>query len=75
MFRVSVGNGNEVQPEDITVTFADVKGVDEAKSELQDIVEFLRNPSKFVSLGGKLPKGVLLVGPPGESLFCNVYFI
>jgi len=67
MFRVSVGNGNEVQPEDINVTFSDVKGVDEAKSELQDIVEFLKNPSRFVSLGGKLPKGVLLVGPPGKA--------
>jgi ATP-dependent metalloprotease len=65
MFRVSVGNGNEVQPEDINVNFDDVRGVDEAKQELQDIVDFLKNPSKYVALGGKLPKGVLLVGPPG----------
>jgi ATP-dependent metalloprotease len=67
MFRVNVGNGNEVQPEDINVTFADVKGVDEAKNELQEVVEFLRSPEKFVQLGGKLPKGVLLVGPPGTG--------
>jgi len=39
--------------------------VDEAKQELQDIVEFLRNPDKFTNIGAKLPKGVLLVGPPG----------
>ncbi|XP_014786919.1 ATP-dependent zinc metalloprotease YME1L isoform X2 [Octopus bimaculoides] len=55
----------EVNPEDITVTFEDVKGVDEAKQELKDIVEYLKNPEKFTALGAKLPKGVLLVGPPG----------
>uniref|UniRef100_A0A8C5C1K9 ATP-dependent zinc metalloprotease YME1L1 n=1 Tax=Gadus morhua TaxID=8049 RepID=A0A8C5C1K9_GADMO len=49
------------------VTFDHVKGVDEAKNELQDVVEFLRNPQKFTVLGGKLPKGVLLVGPPGTG--------
>lgn len=67
MFRMNVGNGNEVHPEDITVSFEDVKGVDEAKQELQEIVEFLRNPEKFTSLGAELPKGVLLVGPPGTG--------
>ncbi|CAN7943970.1 unnamed protein product, partial [Ixodes hexagonus] len=65
--RVLIGTTNEVLPEDIEVTFDDVKGVDEAKQELQEIVEFLRNPEKFSSLGGKLPKGVLLVGPPGTG--------
>ncbi|XP_056594725.1 ATP-dependent zinc metalloprotease YME1L1 [Triplophysa dalaica] len=49
------------------VTFEHVKGVDEAKKELQDVVEFLRNPQKFTVLGGKLPKGILLVGPPGTG--------
>uniref|UniRef100_A0A8C5A7C7 YME1-like 1b n=1 Tax=Gadus morhua TaxID=8049 RepID=A0A8C5A7C7_GADMO len=49
------------------VTFEHVKGIDEAKSELQDVVEFLRNPQKFTVLGGKLPKGLLLVGPPGTG--------
>ncbi|GBN02898.1 ATP-dependent zinc metalloprotease YME1 [Araneus ventricosus] len=65
--RVFMGTANEVYPEEIDVTFEDVKGVDEAKQELQEIVEFLRNPEKFSALGGKLPKGVLLVGPPGTG--------
>jgi cell division protease FtsH len=47
------------------VTFADVAGADESKEELQEVVEFLKEPQKFISLGARLPKGVLLVGPPG----------
>jgi cell division protease FtsH len=49
------------------VTFEDVAGVEEAKMEVQEIVEFLRDPQKFTRLGGKIPKGVLLVGPPGTG--------
>lgn len=50
-----------------TKTFEDVAGVDQAKEDLQEVVEFLRNPAKFERLGGKIPKGVLLVGPPGTG--------
>jgi cell division protease FtsH len=52
---------------EVKVTFNDVAGVQEAKDELVEIVEFLRNPKKFQRLGGKIPKGVLLVGPPGTG--------
>jgi cell division protease FtsH len=49
------------------ITFADVAGVEEAKEELREIIEFLKDPQKFQKLGGKIPKGVLLVGPPGTG--------
>ena len=51
----------------VGVSFADVAGVEEAKAEVSEIVEFLRDPSKFQRLGGKIPKGVLMVGPPGTG--------
>lgn len=54
-------------PDQKRVTFKDVAGVDEAKEELQEIIEFLKNPQKFAKLGGKIPKGVLLMGPPGTG--------
>jgi cell division protease FtsH len=56
-----------VNHSDKVVTFEDVAGVDEAKEELKEIIEFLKEPKKFSRLGGKIPKGVLLVGPPGSG--------
>ncbi|HAJ05519.1 MAG TPA: cell division protein FtsH, partial [Chloroflexi bacterium] len=50
-----------------TVTFDDVAGADEAKEELQEVVEFLQQPEKFIGLGARIPKGVLLVGSPGTG--------
>ncbi len=54
-----------ISPDTPTVTFADVAGVDEAKQELAEVVEFLSQPAKFAALGARIPKGVLMVGPPG----------
>src|SRR4051795_11054141 len=53
--------------DDVKVSFTDVAGVDEAEEELKEIVEFLKTPKKYTTLGGRIPKGVLLVGPPGTG--------
>ena len=56
-----------VQPSDVGVTYADVGGADEAITELREIIQFLKTPERFARLGGRIPKGVLLVGPPGTG--------
>ncbi len=56
-----------ISQDNIKITFADVAGVNEAKEELEEIIEFLKEPKRFTSLGGRIPKGVLLLGPPGTG--------
>jgi len=66
-FQFGRSKAKLISPDTPKVTFSDVAGADEAKEELQEIIEFLKDPQKFVRLGGRLPKGVLLVGPPGTG--------
>jgi len=63
----SQSRANAIPQEDVGVTFDDVAGIEECKQELQEVVEFLRTPSKFTRLGGRIPTGVLLVGLPGTG--------
>jgi cell division protease FtsH len=56
-----------IDPQDVAVTFNDVAGVDEAKDEVREIVDFLKEPARFASIGGRIPRGILLVGPPGTG--------
>ena len=67
IFGVGKSKATEVKPEDITVTYKDVGGADEAIADLQEIIQFLKTPEQFATLGGRIPKGVLLVGPPGTG--------
>jgi len=67
IFGVGKTKAQEVKPEDVGVTYEDVGGADEAIAELQEIIQFLKNPEQFARLGGRIPKGVLLVGPPGTG--------
>jgi cell division protease FtsH len=67
VFGLGKSKARMLRPARDRVTFADVAGVDEAKESLQEIVDFLRNPRTFQRLGGRIPRGVLLVGPPGSG--------
>ncbi len=66
-FGLGKSKARLLNQESARVTFADVAGVDEAKQELEEVVQFLRSPDKFSRLGGKIPRGALLVGPPGTG--------
>jgi len=65
--KVGGGQSHEVRPEHQNTRFSDVHGCDEAKEELLDVVDFLKHPERYNKLGGRLPKGVLLIGPPGTG--------
>lgn len=67
MFGMSTRKKKPVDPESVRVTFDDVAGIDEVKDEINEIVDYLRNPEKYRKLGAKVPKGVLLTGPPGTG--------
>jgi cell division protease FtsH len=67
IFGVGRSKATEVKPEEVGVTFKDVGGADEAIAELREIIQFLKTPERFARLGGRIPKGVLLVGPPGTG--------
>jgi cell division protease FtsH len=67
LFGIGKSKATEVKPEEVGVTFRDVGGADEAIGELQEVIRFLTAPDQFARLGGRIPKGVLLVGPPGTG--------
>lgn len=67
MFGVGGGKSKAIEEGKVKTRFADVAGVDEAKEELVEVVDFLKEPRKYTEIGGKIPKGVLLVGPPGTG--------
>ena len=67
IFNFGKSKAKMISESSIKVTFQDVAGADEAKQELQEVIEFLKEPSKFQKLGGKIPRGVLLLGPPGTG--------
>jgi len=73
LFRAMTGRvptlekARTIDPQLVTVTFADVAGVDEAKDEVREIVDFLKDPKKFSEIGGRIPRGILLIGPPGTG--------
>ncbi len=67
IFNIGKTQGKLINKEDITVSFKDVAGLEEAKEEITEIVDFLKSPAKYTKLGGKIPRGAMLVGPPGTG--------
>ena len=67
LFSINKSKAKRINPEDNNISFDDIAGIDEAKQDLFEIIEFLRNPEPFKKIGGKIPKGVMMVGPPGNG--------
>ncbi|HIL87275.1 MAG TPA: ATP-dependent metallopeptidase FtsH/Yme1/Tma family protein [Deltaproteobacteria bacterium] len=67
LFTLGRSRANKIEPDQLGITFANVAGVEEAKGELEETIEFLRDPAKFQKLGGRIPKGMLMSGPPGTG--------
>jgi cell division protease FtsH len=67
LFTLGRSRANKIEPDQLGITFANVAGVEEAKTELEETIEFLRDPTKFRKLGGRIPKGMLMSGPPGTG--------
>ncbi|MDG1934624.1 MAG: ATP-dependent zinc metalloprotease FtsH [Flavobacteriales bacterium] len=67
IFNIGKTQGKLINKEDVKVTFKDVAGLEEAKEEITEIVDFLKSPAKYTKLGGKIPRGAMLVGPPGTG--------
>ncbi|MDG1427125.1 MAG: ATP-dependent zinc metalloprotease FtsH [Flavobacteriales bacterium] len=67
IFNIGKTQGKLINKEDIKITFKDVAGLEEAKEEITEIVDFLKSPEKYTKLGGKIPRGAMLVGPPGTG--------
>ena len=67
LFTLGRSRANKIEPDQLGITFANVAGVEEAKTELEETIEFLRDPTKFRKLGGRIPKGMLKSGPPGTG--------
>jgi cell division protease FtsH len=67
MFSLGRSRANKIEPDQLQITFENVAGVQEAKEELHETIEFLRDPAKFRKLGGRIPKGMLMSGPPGTG--------
>ena len=67
IFNIGKTQGKLVDKEDIKITFKDVAGLEGAKEEITEIVDFLKSPEKYTKLGGKIPRGAMLIGPPGTG--------